>query len=174
MRKEQCFHFRWVQEYNKETDTVTNPEYRLDRSNKTAKSKGGMTICVFLAHDGVLVPSDSDGANELLWVVMRCSESENYDKKKARKMGQYKANATPDKRHTVLVSKNFDYDVVRKIALDLVHVTELIYRSGAFKKNQIWEELKNRVNIDNLGTMYSAPVKDAVVQADILHSRSSS
>ncbi len=146
MKKNNTFHYRWVFNGQMHMDKRI---YELGRSGPTAYSKGGMTVGVFLkTSDGLLVKSiqdDSEDSFNLVWVVLKCSSEENYDRKKANKIALNRAIGGSN----VLTSKNYDWETVKKISQKLVDVTVSLSNNKFYNRNGIWEALKNSFDIDS-------------------------
>jgi hypothetical protein len=141
MFKNNFFHYRWV-----ETASISpfQKMYTLGRSNSTALSHGGICIGVFLMKEGrVLIDEeDSYGSDQIVWSISRCSSKDNYWREKARWITQGKAF----EKSEVLISNNYDYDTVKKIANHLAEVVNIAFHQ---KRNGFFEQIKSTFSIDS-------------------------
>lgn len=175
MKRRENFHYRWVRADYVKGGTLPElklsyPKYVLGQSNMTAKSKGGIGIVVCLAENGnVVLENDYVVANQLLWIVNPVSSQENYCKRKVRENAEFKLAI--ENRPTVMVSANYDYDIVKKIAIKLVNVAQEILSRPGFQKNKIWKTLKAEFDIDTYAATISQPV-DVTIKAEPLQSKS--
>lgn len=185
MKRSENFHYRWVRDDYVKGDPeperdphpseklvghLEKPTYHLGQSNLTAKSKGGFGICVFRAKDGIIL-SDSDKveANQLVWVINPVSDQENYCKYRVRSNAKYKVSLAGFP--TALTSINYDYDIVKKIALKLVQVCQEIL-SRPIQKNQVWKTLKSEFDIASYVESLNASVSVSIAVDPIRASNS--
>lgn len=175
MRYDEFFHYRWITD-DKQTEKMAGPKfypkYYLGQSNITALARGGVTVSVFLAHEGKLfAPETTMKPNELLWVVNPVSHLQNYCKERAREDARLKISIKG--RPTVITSKNYEYFEVKKIASWLANEVDKLCKIIP-QKNQLWKTLKTdpKYNIDKFISENPAENKqksiDAVVKAEPL------
>ena len=174
MRYDEFFHYRWITD-DKQTEKTAGhkyPKYYLGQSNITALAKGGVTISVFLAHEGkIFSPETMESPTQLFWVVNHVSKLQNYCKKRAREDARLKISI--DGIPTVIISKNYEYFEVKKIASWLANEVDKLCKIIP-QKNQLWKTLKTdpKYNIDKFISENPAENKqksiDAVVNAEPL------
>ena len=164
MFKSNFFNYRFIKIGSQ---SPTQHLYDLGKSNSTALSKGGVCVGAFLFKDGVMVDQKQDGtdSDQIIWSISRCSDKENYWRMKARQITKGKALKGED----VLISKNYEYDIVKKIANHLANIVNLSFHN---KHNKFWENIKNSFNIDSwVENQFQS--KNVIIQVDPLMGRSS-
>lgn len=168
MKKANIFHYRWI--WNGRMHMMEK-QYDLGRSNPSALSRGGLTVGVFLkTSDGLIVDSIENNPEDsfnLVWVVVKCSNKENYNRKKARMIALGRAMGDS----FVLTSKNYDWETAKKVSEKLVEKTqEIVAQNRFYHRNDIWATLKNSFNIDSW-VENGMESKNANISADVIVAR---
>lgn len=146
---------------------LMNKMYELGKSNSTSLPRGGLTVGVFLkSKDGLIVDSILNNFEEdfsIVWAVVKCSNNENYNRKKARTIALERA---VDNLH-VLESKNYPWETVKKISEKLVERIQVLSAKRFYNRNGLWQELKNSFSIDSW-VENGMQSKDTIIKVDPL------